>query len=86
MVADSHSVVARWRNYFSQLFNVHMVKDVGQAETHTAEPLVPEPSAFEVELVIVQEGGCGYIDWIALAQDRDRWRTLVSAVMNLRVP
>jgi len=29
---------------------------------------------------------CGYMDWIGLAQDRDRWRTLVSAVMNLRVP
>jgi len=30
--------------------------------------------------------GCGYMDLIGLAQDRDRWRTLVSAVMNLRVP
>ena len=30
--------------------------------------------------------GCGYVDCIGLAQDRDRWRTLVSAVMNLRVP
>jgi len=78
--------VARWRNYFSQLFNVHGVKDVGQAEIHTAEPIVPEPSASELELAIVQEVGCGYIDWIGLAQDRDRWRTLVSAVMNLRVP
>ena len=29
--------------------------------------------------------GCGYVDWIGLAQDRDRWRTLVSTVMNLRV-
>ena len=34
----------------------------------------------------LQEVGCGYMDWIGPAQDRDRWRTLVSAVMNLRVP
>ena len=33
----------------------------------------------------LQEVRCGYVDWIVLAQDRDRWRTLVSAVMNLRV-
>ena len=32
------------------------------------------------------EVGCGYMDWIGLAQDRDRWRTLMSAVMNLRIP
>jgi len=34
----------------------------------------------------LQELGCVYMDWIGLAQDRDRWRTLVTAVMNLRVP
>ena len=33
----------------------------------------------------LREVGCGYMDWIGLAQDRDRWRTVVSAVMNLRV-
>ena len=33
----------------------------------------------------LQEVGCGYVDSIGLVQDRDRWRTLVSAVMNLRV-
>ena len=32
------------------------------------------------------EVGCGYTDWIELAQVRDGWRTLVSAVMNFRVP
>ena len=32
-----------------------------------------------------QEVGCGYVDWIGLAQVRDMWRTLVNAVMNFRV-
>jgi len=34
----------------------------------------------------IQEVGCGYMDWIGLAQDRDGWRTLAGAVMNHRVP
>jgi len=34
----------------------------------------------------LQQVGCGYMDWIGLVQVRDRWRTFVSAVMNLRVP
>jgi hypothetical protein len=52
LVADSHSIVARWRKYFSQLVNVHGVKVVRQAEIHTTEPPVPDPSASEVELAI----------------------------------
>jgi len=52
LVADPHRIVAKRRNYFSKLLNVHGVNDVRYTEIHTAEPLVPEPSAFEVELVI----------------------------------
>jgi hypothetical protein len=52
LVADSHSILARWRSHFFQLLNVHGVKDVGQTEIHTAEPLVPEPRASQVEMAI----------------------------------
>ena len=52
LVTGSYSILARWREYFSQLLNVHGVQDVRQKATHTAETLVPEPSVFEFDLVI----------------------------------
>jgi hypothetical protein len=52
LVADCHNILTRWRNFLSQLLNVHGDKDVKQTEIRTAEPLVPEPSAFEVEMAI----------------------------------
>jgi NADH:ubiquinone oxidoreductase subunit C len=52
LVADSHNILARWRNHFSQLLNIRGVNYVRQTEVHTAEPLGPEPSAFEVEIAI----------------------------------
>jgi len=52
LVADSHSILAWWRNHFSQLLNVRGINDVRQTEIHTAELLMFEPNAFEFELDI----------------------------------
>jgi len=52
LVTDSHSILAKWRIHFSQLFNVHGVNDVRQIKIHTVVPLVPKPSAFKVQTAI----------------------------------
>ena len=52
LVTDCHSILARWRNHFCQLLNVHGANDVRPTEIHTAEPRVPEPSAFEFAIAI----------------------------------
>jgi hypothetical protein len=52
LVTDSHRVLDDWMNHFSQLLNVYGVNDVMKTEIHTAEPLVPQPSAFEAEMTI----------------------------------
>jgi hypothetical protein len=46
------SVLARWRNHFSQILNIQGANDVRQTEIHSVETLVPEPSASEVEMAI----------------------------------
>jgi hypothetical protein len=46
LLADSHSILDKWKNYFFQVLNVNGVNDVGQTKIHTAEPLVPVPSSF----------------------------------------
>jgi len=52
LFAESHSILTRWRIHFSQLLTVRWVNDIRQTEIHTAEPLVPEPSACGVEVAI----------------------------------
>jgi hypothetical protein len=49
LVTDSHSILATWRSHFSQLFDVNGVNDIRQTEIHTAELIVPETCAIEVE-------------------------------------
>jgi hypothetical protein len=50
LLADSHNILNRWKNYYSQLFNVHNVSDVSQIEVHMTESLAPGPSHLEVEI------------------------------------
>jgi hypothetical protein len=58
-----------------------------QHVTRGKEPLGRTRRRWEDKINMdLQEVGCGDMDWIELAEDRDRWRTLVNAEMNLRVP
>jgi hypothetical protein len=54
LLADSHNISNRWKNYFSQLLSVLNVSDVRQIEVHTAETLVPGPSRLEVEIAFAK--------------------------------
>jgi hypothetical protein len=54
LLADSHNILNRRWNYFSQLLNIHRVGAVRQTEIHTAKPLIPDPSTFEVESAIAK--------------------------------
>ena len=58
VVADSHSILVGWRDYFSQLLHVHRFNKIRKTEIHTVELLVPEPSAFEKELAIERLKSC----------------------------
>jgi hypothetical protein len=52
LVADSHSILARWRNHFSKLLNIFGVNNIRHTEIPTAQPLMPKQSAFEFEMAI----------------------------------
>jgi len=88
LVADSHSISPRWRNYFSQILKVHGVNDVRQTEIHTAEPLVPEPSASEVELAIekLKSHKSPGIDQIPAELIRPRGKTIHCEIHELIIP
>jgi len=66
-----------WRHYC----NSELGKPEGKRPL--ARPMCRRVDNIRMDL---QEVECGYMDWIGLAQDRDRWRTFVSAVMKLLVP
>jgi hypothetical protein len=50
LLADSQTVLNRWKNFFNQVLNLHGAHNVRQGDIQTAEPLVPKPSLVEVEI------------------------------------
>jgi hypothetical protein len=54
LLADPHNILNRWKNFFSQLLNVHNVSGVKQIDVHRAEQLVPRPSCVEVEIAVAK--------------------------------
>jgi hypothetical protein len=84
LVTDSHSILARWRNHFSQLISVHGV-NVRQTEKYTSEPLVAEPSAFKFEMVIeeLKRHKSSGIDQIPAELIKAGGRTIPSEIQKL---
>jgi len=77
----------RWAGYVARMGEEMGVYRVLLGKPEGKRPLgKPRRRWVDNIRMALQEVGRGYMDWIGLAQDRDRWRTLVSAVMSLRVP
>ena len=77
----------RWAGRVARMGEVRVVYRVLVGKPEGKRPLRrPRRRWVDNIRMDLQEVGCGYMDWIELAQDRDGWRTLVSVVMNLRVP
>jgi len=77
----------RWAGHVARMGEERVVYRVLVGKQEGKRPLgIPRRRWVDNIRMDLQKLGCGYMDWIGRAQDRDRWRTLVSAVMNLRVP
>ena len=76
----------RWAGHVAHMWEVRGAYRVLVGKPEGKRPLGRPRHRWEDNIKMdLQEVGCWGIDWIELAQDRDRWRALVNAVMNLRV-
>ena len=81
------STIMRWTGHVARMGKERVVYRVLVGKPERKRPLGrPRRRWVDNIRMDLQEVGCGFMDWIGLAQDRDGWRRLVSAVTNLRVP
>ena len=88
---DHHQLIKlrrmRWAENVARMVERRGVNRVLMGKPEGKRPLGRPKRRWEDNIRMdLQEVGCGGVDWIDLAQDRDRWRTFVTAVMNFRVP
>jgi hypothetical protein len=75
-------MIMRWAGHVARMGEERKVYKVLEGKPEGKRPLGRPRRGIRMDL---RETGLGGVDWIRLAQDRDRWRAFVSAVMNLRV-